>query len=121
MAHVDPSISRTPIADHAADLATCCVLCSHNCGLRVDVEDGRIVAVRADPDSPMTGGYVCNKAVTIPSYVRHAQRVEHPLRRRADVSFERVSWDEAIADIARRLRAIRERHTPRAIGLVGVG
>jgi len=33
-----------------SNLATVCVLCSHNCGLRVDVQDGRIVAIRGDDD-----------------------------------------------------------------------
>ena len=80
--HVDPSISRNPLPLDGDDLATVCVLCSHNCGLRVDVADGRIAAVRGDPSNPITEGYVCNKAFRIGTYVDHAQRVEHPLRRR---------------------------------------
>ena len=42
---VDPSVSKTPIPLDAENLPTVCVLCSHNCGLRVDVKDGRIDAV----------------------------------------------------------------------------
>jgi len=118
---VDPSISSTPIATEADDLATVCVLCSHNCGLRVDVADGRIAAVRADASSPISHGYVCNKAFSINHYVEHAQRVTHPLKRRADGSFERIGWEQAMAEIAARLTAIREQHSPRAIGLVGIG
>lgn len=121
MTHVDGSISRTPIASEARDLATVCVLCSHNCGLRVDVADNAIVAVRGDASSPITGGYVCNKAFSVPAYVGHGQRVEHPLRRREDGAFERIGWDRAITEIAERLGAIRERHGGRAIGLVGIG
>ena len=118
---VDPSISRTPLPTEAADVATVCVLCSHNCGLRVDVADGRIVDVRADESSPITHGYICNKGFSIGHYVEHAQRVQHPLKRRADGSFERISWERAIAEIAARLTAIRDAHSPRAIGLVGIG
>ena len=118
---VDPSISRTPLATDAENLATVCVLCSHNCGLRVDVADGRIVAVRADESSPISKGYICNKGFSIPHYVRHAQRVEHPLKRRADGSFERIGWEQAIAEIAAKLSAIRAAHSPRAIGLIGIG
>ncbi len=103
------------------DKPTVCVLCSHNCGLRVDVEDGRIAAVRGDEANPITHGYVCNKAFSIARYVDHGQRVQHPLRRRPDGTFERVSWDDAIRDIADRLGAIRAQHTGRAIGLVGIG
>lgn len=118
---VDASISRTPIALEGRDLPTVCVLCSHNCGLLVDVHEGRIAAVRADERNPITHGYTCNKAFRIASYVDHAQRVEKPLRRSADGRFEPVSWDEAVGEIAERLVAIRDAHGPRAIGLVGVG
>ena len=118
---VDPSISRTPIPLDGDDLATACVLCSHNCGLRVDVRNGEIVEVRADERNPITEGYVCNKAFSIGAYVRHVQRTQHPLRRRPDGSFERISWDTAISEIAGKLREIRDRHSPRAIALVGIG
>ena len=55
---VDPSISRTPLPLDAEDLPTVCVLCSHNCGLRVDVADGRISAVRADAANPISSRVV---------------------------------------------------------------
>lgn len=106
---------------HALDRPTACALCSHNCGLRVDVEDNRIVAVRADETHPSTRGYSCNKAYAIPHYLNHAQRVEHPLKRRPDGSFERIGWDQAIAEIAARLDRIRREHAPRAIAFAGLG
>jgi anaerobic selenocysteine-containing dehydrogenase len=87
----------------------------------VDVEDGRIAAVRADDDHPVTHGYLCNKAFAVPHYAHHAQRLEHPLRRRADGSFERIGWDEAMQEIGGKLRALLDEHGPRSIGLVGVG
>jgi anaerobic selenocysteine-containing dehydrogenase len=118
---VDASISRTPLPLDANDLPTVCVLCSHNCGLRIDVRAGRIHAIRGDESSPITAGYICNKAMGVPFYVNHAQRIEHPLRRRADGGFEEISWDTAIGEIAAKLGEIRERHSPRAIGLVGIG
>ena len=118
---VDPAVSRTPLPLDAADLPTVCVLCSHNCGVRVDVQAGRITAVRADERNPITAGYVCNKAFSIGHYVEHAQRVQHPLRRCPDGSVERVSWEAAIADIAGRLDHVRHTYGPRAIGLVGIG
>ena len=118
---VDVSISKTPIPLEAQDLPTVCVLCSHNCGLRVDVADGKIDAVRADEHNPITHGYVCNKGFRIANYAHHDGRIEHPLRRKADGSFERISWDEAISEIAAKLSGIREQHGPGAIGLVGIG
>lgn len=118
---VDPSVSRTPLPLDADDQPTVCVLCSHTCGLRVDVRDGRLAEIRADEGNPISHGYVCNKAFSVQAYVEHGQRLRHPLRRRADGGFERISWDTAIAEIAARLEAIRRDHSPRAIGLVGIG
>ena len=118
---VHPSISKDPIPLDAVDLPTVCVLCSHNCGIRVDVADGRIVDVRPDERNPITAGYICNKAVTVPHYAHHGQRVEHPMRRKADGSFERISWDRALDEIAAKLARIRAEHSPRSIALCGVG
>jgi anaerobic selenocysteine-containing dehydrogenase len=118
---VDPSVHHAPLPLNATDLPNVCVLCSHNCGIRVDVEDGRIVKVRPDESSPITQGYVCNKAFSVTRYIEHAQRLEHPLRRKADGSFERVSWETAISEIASKLCAIRDEFGPRALGLVGIG
>lgn len=118
---VHPSISKTPLPLDAENLPNVCVLCSHNCGIRIDVAGGKIVKVRADESSPITKGYICNKGFSIRHYVEHAQRVEHPLKRRADGTFERISWEQAIGEIAAKLSAIRDRHSPRSIGLVGIG
>ncbi len=121
VAHVDPAISKAPLPLDAEGLPTVCVLCSHNCGLRVDVKDGRIAKVRADETNPISKGYVCNKGFSIARYAHHDQRTRHPLRRRADGSFERIDWDTAIREIAAKLAAIREEHSPNAIALAGVG
>ncbi len=68
------------LPSNASNLPTACALCSHNCGLRVDVADNKIVEVRADDDHPSTKGYSCNKAYAIANYVNHAQRVTQPLK-----------------------------------------
>jgi anaerobic selenocysteine-containing dehydrogenase len=107
--------------DNGTDLPTVCVLCSHNCGIRVDVKDGHIVAVRGDETNPISKGYVCNKAFSISHYVEHGDRVPYPMRRQPDGTFERIDWDTAISEIAAKLEAIRRAHSPRSIALVGIG
>lgn len=109
------------VSANATDLPTACSLCSHNCGLRVDVVDNRIVEVRADDSHPATRGYSCNKAYAIAHYVNHAQRVQHPLKKQPDGSFQRISWDQAITEIAAKLDHIRHNHAPRAIAFAGLG
>lgn len=112
---------RAPAATDATDLSTVCVLCSCNCGLSVDVADGHIVKVRGDKKTPYSQGYLCNKAATIPYYVDHAQRVTEPLRRKPDGTFEAIDWDTAIREVSEKLSAIRNAHSPKSIGLVGIG
>lgn len=101
---------------------TACILCSRNCGLLVEIEgETRITGVRGDPAHPVSRGYVCQKAARLAYYQEHADRLEHPLRREPDGSFIRVSWDEALADIAARLLQIRSRYGGRAFASYGGG
>lgn len=118
---VDPSISKLPIPTNARDQTTLCVLCSHNCGLKVDIVDGHIENIRADETNPISHGYICNKGFSVDHYVNHAQRLSHPLKRKPDGGFVRVSWEQAIAEIADKLGALIDNHSPRAVGLVGIG
>jgi anaerobic selenocysteine-containing dehydrogenase len=100
---------------------TACNLCYVNCGLEVLVEDGRLTKLRGDKTSPKSQGYLCNKAARIPFYAHHRDRLTSPLRRRADGSFEEISWQLAIAEIAQRIRAIHTAHGGRSFALYGGG
>lgn len=109
------------VAANAKGVPTVCVFCTHNCSLSVDVKDNVITTIKGDESNPNTGGYMCNKAQAIPNYVRHAQRLEHPLKRMPNGEFIRISWDQAIAEIAEKLNSIRKKHAPRAIAMFGLG
>ena len=69
----------------------------------------------------MSKGYICQKAARLEHYQNHEDRLTDPLKRQADGSFVRVSWDEALADIAHRLITIREKHGGRAFAFYGGG
>ncbi len=99
---------------------TSCVLCGQNCGLEVQVDGNRIVQVRGDKANPRSEGYVCRKGMNVAYYQHHAQRLTHPLKRVGD-SFERVSWDQALDEIASRLIRIVDRHGPRSFAYMGGG
>jgi formate dehydrogenase len=80
------------------------------------VDDGRVTKLRPDPDHPLSRGYACPKGVAMTEVQNDPDRVLHPLRRTGDGSFERVSWDAALADIGERLRAVRRAHGAGSIG-----
>ncbi|AKJ27681.1 molybdopterin-containing oxidoreductase family protein [Caldimonas brevitalea] len=112
-----PAVDRPSLAGHRTVRAACPHDCPDTCAIRVTVEDGRAVKVQGDPDHPPTHGALCQKVSRYPERTYHAERLLHPLRRvgpKGSGRFERVSWDEALDDIAARLSAIAARN-PEAI------
>jgi anaerobic selenocysteine-containing dehydrogenase len=79
------------------------------------VKDGELVRLTPDKEHPVTRGFACNKGLAGDEVHRDPDRIDHPLRRRADGGFERISWDEAIGEIAERLRGVLDRHGPEAV------
>jgi anaerobic selenocysteine-containing dehydrogenase len=103
----------------AQEKATYCRICEPLCGMVATVEDGRLLQLRPDPDHPLSQGFACPKGIAFEQVHNDPDRVLHPLKRRpggAPGEFERVSWDDALADITTRLRAIHAAHGPQAIG-----
>jgi anaerobic selenocysteine-containing dehydrogenase len=96
---------------------TFCRICEPLCGLVATVEDGRLTKLRPDRDHPLSRGYACPKGIAMTDVQNDPDRVIHPLKRvGAPGEFERVSWQEAMDDIGRRLeRVVRERG-PSAVG-----
>ncbi|HEY91363.1 MAG TPA: molybdopterin-dependent oxidoreductase [Dehalococcoidia bacterium] len=100
---------------------TACVLCGNGCGLEVQVEDNRIIKVRPDKDSPASEGYICRKGTNVAYHQHNADRLLYPLKK-VGGKFERVSWDQAISEIAEKLKDILNQHGPQALAsLVGGG
>src|SRR5947208_931136 len=83
------------------------------CGMLVDVEDGRVEAVRGDPENPDSRGFLCIRGHAAREIIGNPQRLLHPLRRTArSGAWQRISWDDALDTIAERARAVG----PRAVG-----
>jgi anaerobic selenocysteine-containing dehydrogenase len=99
---------------------TSCVLCFNNCGLEVITEGTKIVKVRAEKDNPRSQGYLCRKGANIAYFQNNPERLKFPLKRVGD-RFERISWDQALGEIADRLREIVQTHGPRSLAYMGGG
>src|SRR3970040_1823602 len=79
---------------------TFCALCVSRCGATAIVEDGRFVALEADPSHP-TGEALCLKGKVAPELVGHADRLLHPLKRTRpkgdrDPGWQRIGWAGAL-------------------------
>ena len=86
------------------------------CGLIATVDDGRLVSLRPDHDHPLSRGRACPKGIAFTDVQNDPDRVLDPLRRRPDGTFEKVSWDDALDDIAARLTAIIATHGGQSVG-----
>lgn len=98
--------------------AVCPLDCPDTCGLLLHKEKGRIVKVTGNPDHPITQGAICNKVRNITERIYHPQRVLYPMRRtgpKGKGEFERITWEEAIAEITQRYKELIEQHGPESI------
>jgi anaerobic selenocysteine-containing dehydrogenase len=97
--------------------AACPHDCPDTCALLVTVEDGVATEVRGDPEHPTTAGVLCTKVSRYVERTYSPDRVLYPMRRvgkKGEGRFERISWDQALDEIAARLKPIAERD-PEAI------
>ena len=110
-----------PVAASSEALHTVRAVCPHDCpdtcALLVTVQGGVATKVQGDPDHPTTHGALCTKVSRYTERSYHPQRVLTPLKRsgpKGSGRFEPVGWEEALDDIAARLKAIAARD-PQAI------
>ena len=100
--------------------------CPDTCGILTEIEEGRAVRISADPAHPVSAGWLCAKVRPYLDHVYHPDRILHPLRRIAPKSlgqtdpndtrvWQRISWDEALSEIASRWNGIIEDSGPEAI------
>ncbi|HEY8671503.1 MAG TPA: molybdopterin-dependent oxidoreductase [Terriglobales bacterium] len=104
--------------------AACPHDCPDACGVLITVNDGKAVKIQGDPAHPVTRGFLCAKVAKYLERVYSPDRVLYPMRRMADKGgaatpaqavsartqqvFERITWDEALGEIAARLKSVAE-------------
>ena len=86
-----------------------CNLCEAHCGIRVDVEDGRVLRIAGDPDDVISKGYICPKAAALADLQSDPDRLRRPVKRVGE-RFVEIGWDEALSLAAGGLRRVQERH-----------
>jgi anaerobic selenocysteine-containing dehydrogenase len=109
--------------------AVCSHDCPDSCGVLVTVDElsGRAVKVQGDPSHPVTRGFLCGKVAKYLERVYSPDRLLYPMRRKAGVAkgplpkgreteaFERITWDEALDEIAARLKDIAAEFGPESV------
>jgi anaerobic selenocysteine-containing dehydrogenase len=98
-----------------------CPLCEASCGLELTVRNGAIHRIRGDRDNPFSHGFICPKGSALQRVHEDPDRLRQPLIRRGDdpatATWEEVTWQEAYAEIDRRLNEIFEAHGRDAVAV----
>ncbi|MCL0044134.1 molybdopterin-dependent oxidoreductase [Dehalococcoidia bacterium] len=92
---------------------TTCRMCYVGCGVLIKVENGEVVNVIGDPDSPKNRGRMCAKGKSGIMNQNNPNRVTHPLRRAnpekgigIDPMWEEIPWEEAIDTISQKMKKV---------------
>ena len=100
---------------------TFCRFCHVFCGLEVDVEDNRVIAVRGDQDNPVSEGYTCPKGRAEVERINHPDRLRSS-QKRVDGQFVAIDSAQAIDEIGTKLKTIVEKYGPESVAVyVGCG
>ncbi len=96
-------------------ILTTCTYCGCGCGLLIEVLDDMIIGILPQKDHPVNEGGLCIKGWNADEFIYHPGRLKTPLIRE-DGKFKEISWDEAINEVASRLKKIKETYGPDSIG-----
>lgn len=105
------------------EILTDCTLCYHSCGVRVYVDEGVAKKVEGLELHPLNRGKLCPKGEAMLENVYHPERILYPMKR-VGSKWERISWDQALSEISRKLLEIKEKYGSKSVavfsGSVGV-
>jgi anaerobic selenocysteine-containing dehydrogenase len=94
-----------------------CRFCHANCGILVDVDNGRPVRVIGDRDNPAYFGFTCAKGRSLPEQHAHADRLLHSQKRDEEGHVSSISSEVAMDEVAQKIQAIVAEHGPRSVAL----
>ncbi|MEM9177423.1 MAG: molybdopterin dinucleotide-binding protein, partial [Myxococcota bacterium] len=94
-----------------------CRFCHANCGILVDVEEGRAVRVKGDRENPAYHGFTCAKGRSLPDQLAHPDRLLVSRKRTRDGDYVPIASERAMDEIAARIQRIVDAHGPRSVAL----
>ncbi len=99
-----------------------CLQCRAGCGIRVKTIAGNAIKIEGNPLHPINHGRLCPKGQAGLQVLYDPDRLQGPMKRageRGAGKWQSISWEEAIAEVARRLAQIRQAEGPQTVAIVG--
>ena len=97
-----------------------CLNCSTVCGIQGYVIDGKLVKIGGNPEDPNNGKSLCAKGQSGPTINNYLERLLYPMKRvgpRGSGKWQRITWDEAHNEIARRIRVAMDQGKPEEVAI----
>ncbi len=97
-----------------------CELCFWKCGILAHVKDGRVTKIRGNPKDPLSQGHLCPRGAGGTGLLYDPDRLKRPMIRRGErgsQTFEEVSWDAALNEVASNFERIKARYGAGALAL----
>jgi len=98
-----------------------CFGCWLQGGVRATVKDGKVVRLEGEPDHPVNRGWICERSKAFIEHLYHQDRLNFPMKRvgeRGEGKWERISWAQALDQIAEKLREIKEEDGAEAVAAI---
>ncbi|MBW2270347.1 MAG: molybdopterin-dependent oxidoreductase [Deltaproteobacteria bacterium] len=94
-----------------------CRFCHANCGILVELDDGRPIRVTGDRENPAYAGFTCAKGRQLPAQHAHPERLLQSQKRSAAGGYEPIGSDRAMDEVAQKIAALVAEHGPRSVAL----
>ena len=92
--------------------------CFGSCGLKIKIENGKAIEIKGNSHHPLTGGRLCSKGKNYLSMVYSSKRLLYPMKSvgfRGEGKFEKISWNEALNIIYKKLQRLKKQFGPESI------
>ena len=102
----------------AKDVTSVCEMCFWRCPIVAKVKDGKVVKIEGNPKSPSNGRRVCARGNSGVQLLYDPDRVKYPMKRmgeRGEGKWARISWDEALGEIAHNMEEVKKKYGPHAM------
>lgn len=118
LVEVDPAVAADEDEEEEKIVKTACRACIASCAVLAHVKNGRVTKLEGNPESPMSQGGVCAKGMSGIQALYHPNRNKYPMKlvgERGSNEWERISWEDALTEIATQVNEISDKYGSEAI------
>ncbi len=116
--HFFSKASAQEAGEGVSYVKTICIFCAVGCGIKAKVKNGKLIGIEPWTEHPINRGKLCAKGASINHTVTSEKRVKYPLVKE-NGKWRRISWDEALDRIAKKMMEVREKYGPDAVFFAG--